>query len=118
MSFFGSFFGGTNENEEGNVTFEATPQRGKLKAQIKLNLMRCGFTNLEVKEVLDVIALSEADIKIAEDSLKNININNPDPTRAMHAALEDIRRYKKEMAYNVRKKIFEIMARKKAMRRS
>lgn len=118
MSFFGSFFNGTNENEDGNVTFEATPQRGKLKTQIKLNLMRCGFTNMEVKEVLDVIALSEADIKIAEDSLKNININNPDPTRAMHAALEDIRRYKKEMAYNVRKKIFEIMARKKAMRHS
>ena len=45
------------------------------------------------------------------------NINNPDPTRSMHAAIEDIRRYQKELAYDVRKKIMEIMQRKRAMRR-
>ena len=62
------------------------------------------------------LELAETDIRIAEDSLNHVNINNPDPTRAMHAALEDIRRYQKELQYNVRKKIIEIMARKRAMR--
>ena len=71
---------------------------------------------MEVKEVLDVITLAEADIRIAEDSLAQINVNNPDPTRAMHAAMQDIRRYQKELEYNIRKKIMEIMARKRAMK--
>lgn len=118
MGFLGNFFRGSNNNNDGEPSFEATSKRGGLKTQLTLRLMQCGFTEMEIKEVLDVITLAEADIKIAEDSLNHININNPDPTRAMHAALEDIRRYQKEMEYNVRKKIFEIMARKKAMRRS
>lgn len=103
-----------NAEEEG-TTFEATVNRGNLKNQLALQLMGCGFTQLEVKEVLDVIALAEADIKIAEDSLAHVNINNPDPTRSMHAAIEQIRQYKKEAAYNVRKKIMEIIARKQQM---
>ncbi|MDO5305464.1 MAG: hypothetical protein Q4E87_07830 [bacterium] len=105
-----------NAEEEG-TTFEATANRGNLKNQLALQLMGCGFTQLEVKEVLDVIALAEADIKIAEDSLAHVNINNPDPTRSMHAAIEQIRQYKKEAAYNVRKKIMEIIARKQQMGR-
>lgn len=72
---------------------------------------------MEINEVLDVITLAEADIKIAEDSLNHVNINNPDPTRSMHAAIEDIRRYQKELAYNIRKKIIDIMKRKQSMRR-
>lgn len=105
-----------NAEEEG-TTFEATANRGNLKNQLALQLMGCGFTQLEVKEVLDVIALAEADIKIAEDSLAHVNINNPDPTRSMHAAIEQIRQYKKEAAYNVRKKIMEIIARKQQIGR-
>ncbi len=102
------------QNEE-EVTFEATANRSNLKTQLSLQLMQCGFTKLEIKEVLDVITLAETDIRIAEDSLAHVNINNPDPTRAMHAALEQIRNYKKEAAYNIRKKIMEIIARKKQM---
>ncbi len=103
------------QNEGKDVTFEATVNRSNLKNYLGLQLLKCGFTRMEVKEVLDVIALAEADIKIAEDSLAHVNINNPDPTRAMHAALEQIRQYKKEAAYNIRKKIMDIIARKKQM---
>lgn len=103
--------------EDEQTTFEATANRGNLKNQLALQLMGCGFTQLEVREVLDVIALAEADIKVAEDSLAHVNINNPDPTRSMHAAIEQIRQYKKEAAYNVRKKIMDIIARKQQMGR-
>lgn len=103
--------------EDEETTFEATANRGNLKNQLALQLMGCGFTQLEVREVLDVIALAEADIKVAEDSLAHVNINNPDPTRSMHAAIEQIRQYKKEAAYNVRKKIMDIIARKQQMGR-
>ncbi len=103
--------------KDDKTTFEATPQRGNLKNQLALKLLQCGFTKLEIKEVLDVIALAEADIRIAEDSLAHVNINNSDPTRSMHAALEKIRQYKKEADINIRKKIEEIIARKKQMQR-
>ena len=103
--------------QEEPTTFESTENRSNLKNQLALQLMQCGFTQLEVREVLDVITLAEADIKVAEDSLAHVNINNPDPTRSMHAAIEQIRQYKKEAAYNVRKKIMEIIARKQQMGR-
>ena len=55
--------------QEEPTTFEATENRSNLKNQLALQLMQCGFTQLEVREVLDVITLAEADIKVAEDSL-------------------------------------------------
>ncbi|MGN0006237.1 MAG: hypothetical protein ACI37Z_09760 [Candidatus Gastranaerophilaceae bacterium] len=112
MGLFGNFFSTSNE-----PTFGTSASRENLKQQLALNLKRRGFTEMEVNEVLDVITLAEADIKIAEDSLNHVNINNPDPTRSMHAAIEDIRRYQKELAYNLRKKIIDIMKRKQSMRR-
>lgn len=113
MGLFGNFFSTSDDN----TGFGTTASRENLKQQLALNLRRRGFTEMEVNEVLDVITLAEADIKIAEDSLNHVNINNPDPTRSMHAAIEDIRRYQKELAYNLRKKIIDIMKRKQAMRR-
>lgn len=114
MGLFDFFTGGDNSQD---TVIEITKNRGTLKNNIRVSLMRCGFTEMEVNEVINVIELAEADIRIAEDSIKHCNINNPDPTRSMHAAIEDIRRYQKELAYDVRKKIMEIMQRKRAMRR-
>ena len=114
MGLFDFFTGGDNSQD---TVIEVTKNRGTLKNNIRVSLMRCGFTEMEVNEVINVIELAEADIRIAEDSIKLCNINNPDPTRSMHAAIEDIRRYQKELAYDVRKKIMEIMERKRAMRR-
>ncbi len=114
MGFLNFFNGG--QKGEGQPTFGTTADRNALKKKLELNLRKRGFSRMEVKEVLDVITLAEADIKIAEDSLAHINVNNPDPTRAMHAAMQDIRRYQKELEYNIRKKIMDIMARKRAMR--
>lgn len=116
VGFFGNFFGGNKEQQDDSYLFEATPQRGVLKAKIKKTLKMRGFSDMEIKEIIDVIVLAEADIKIAEDSLAHVNINNNDPTRTMHAAIQDIKKYEKELAYNVRKKIMEIMARKRAVR--
>lgn len=113
MGLFGNFFNTSSDN----TAFGTTASRENLKQQLSLNLRRRGFTEMEINEVLDVITLAEADIKIAEDSLNHVNINNPDPTRSMHAAIEDIRRYQKELAYNIRKKIIDIMKRKQSMRR-
>lgn len=113
MGLFGNFFSTSDDN----TAFGTTASRENLKQQLALNLRRRGFTEMEVNEVLDVITLAEADIRIAEDSLNHVNINNPDPTRSMHAAIEDIRRYQKELAYNLRKKIIDIMKRKQAMKR-
>lgn len=114
MGLFDFFTGGDNSQD---TVIEVTKNRGTLKNNIRVSLMRCGFTEMEVNEVINVIELAEADIRIAEDSIKHCNINNLDPTRSMHAAIEDIRRYQKELAYDVRKKIMEIMERKRAMRR-
>ena len=113
MGLFGNFFNTSDDN----TAFGTTASRENLKQQLALNLSRRGFTEMEVNEVLDVITLAEADIRIAEDSLNHVNINNPDPTRSMHAAIEDIRRYQKELAYNLRKKIIDILKRKQAMKR-
>lgn len=107
-----------NNNDDSDASFEATPRRGNLKLQLSVLLKKYGFTKLEIKEVLDVIALAEADIRVAEDSLAHVNINNPDPTRSMHAALEQIKSYKDEVAYDVRKKIMEIIARKKQVKKA
>ena len=114
MGLFNFF--GDNKNDDQYIG-EVSVHRGKLKTKIKHYLKRRGFSTMEINEIMDVITLAEADIKIAEDSLAHVNINNPDPTRAMHAALEDIRKYEKELAYNVRKKIMDIMMRKKAMKK-
>jgi len=117
VGLFANLFnpGGNNEKED-PYFYEVSHKRGALKAKLKYQLKIRGFSDMELKEIIDVIELAEADIRVAEDSLAHVHINNPDPTRAMHAALEDIRRYEKELAYNVRKKILEILARKRAVR--
>lgn len=115
MGFLSNLFGGNQGPSDDSYLFEATPERAVIKAKMKRALKLRGFSDMEITEILDVITLAEADIQIAEDSLAHININNPDPTRAMHAAIQDIKKYEKELAYNVRKKILEIMARKRSV---
>ncbi|MBQ2645093.1 hypothetical protein IJG14_05945 [bacterium] len=116
MGFLDNFFTGSTGNDGGGG-FEATPRRAQIKVELMENLKKRGFTQMEINEIMDVITLAEADMKIAEDSLLHVNVNNDDPTRAMHAAIQDMRKYQKELAYNVRKKIMDIMIRKQSMRR-
>ncbi len=113
MGFLGDFF--SNSNSKNNSFFETTTERENLKNQLTLRLMQYGFTRMEINEVLDVITLAEADIKVAKDSLNHVNLNNQDPTRSIHSALNDIKLYQKELAFNLRKKILDIIERKKTM---
>lgn len=116
MGFLGNFFK-SFEDDEGKNVFGATANREILKNNLAASLMQRGFTQMEVTEIMDVITLAEADIQIAADSLAHVNVNNPDPTRAIHAAVEDMKRYEKELNYNLRMKILEILNRKNSMNR-
>lgn len=113
MGFFDELFG----KKETNKTEQINKDRDKIKSDLEKILKTAGFTKLEIKEVLDVIILAEADIQLLKDSLIGTNINNSDPTPVMKKVMDEIRARQQEMAVDIKKKIQEIKKRKEQFKK-
>lgn len=112
MGFLDNFFG-----KEKSQTEKIKEERDKIKTTLENNLKQLGFTKLEINEVIDVITLAEADIKVLKDSLIGTNINNSDPTPIMKKVMDEIRERQQQMAADIKVKVEQIKKRKADFRK-
>lgn len=107
MGFFDNFFGTKKTKTE-----QIQEDRDKIKNTLDANLKKIGFTALEIKEVLDIVTITEANIQILKDSLIGTNINTENPLPIMEKVTLEIRQLQQEMAVGIKKKVQEIQKRK------
>lgn len=107
MSFLERFF-----KEKKTKTEQINEDRDKIKNTMAANLQKIGFTKLEISEVVDIITVTESEIKILKDSLIGTNINTNDPTPIMKKVFDEIRVLQQQMAVDIKKKVAEIQKRK------
>ncbi len=107
MGFLDSFFG-----KEKTQTEKIKEDRDKIKTVLQGNLQKLGFTRLEIKEVLDIVTITEAEIQVLKDSLIGTNINNPDPLPIMEKVRDEIRALQQKMATDIKLKVQQIQKRK------
>lgn len=112
MGFFDNIFG-----NEKTKTEKIKEDRNKTKKILDDNLKKIGFTDLEIKEVLDIITITEANIQIQKDSLVGIDINNSNPSLIMEKVTNEIKELQQQMAVDIKKKVQEIQKRKADFRK-
>lgn len=93
---------------------EVIDERNKIKENISNNFKtQLGFTNLEVKELLDLVTLAEAEIEEIKRGLANVNINNPNTEIDVENAVKKINQVSQQMYEDIKTKAAIIMQRKK-----
>ncbi len=97
---------------EENKTEEIMEKRSEIKVTMAQNLKNIGFTDSEVKEVLDILEKSEKDVQEQKDLLIGTNINNDYTDIVMKQIFDEIRGIEIKAAADIRSKIAEIRSRK------
>ena len=99
-----------------NKTEEINSERNKLKDSITANLERIGFSKDEIYEVISILNKGESYIQMLKNELigTNINVNANESVNILNEKLREIRAKELEIAEDIRKKIAEIIDRKKA----
>lgn len=101
-------------NKEKDQYKELMDERSKIMEEFKTNYKtKLGFTDLEVKEVLDVFNLAQVEIEEIKRSLANVNMNNPNTEQDVQKAVEEINKISMKMYEDIRLKTAEILKRKK-----
>lgn len=92
-------------------------ERDKIKNDIAKNFKeQLNFTDLEIKEILDIVTLAETDIAEIKRGLTNVNINNPNTEKDVQRITKQINDIGIQMSEDIKKKAQEIMQRKKLFR--
>lgn len=95
-----------------NRTKKINEERENQKNILITNLLNIGFSEEDVKEVIEIIVKAEKDIQEQKDLLIGTNINVDDVNLAMKPSFDEIRRLQQKMALDIRTKIAEIKQRK------
>ena len=95
-----------------NRTKKINEERENQKNIMITNLLNIGFSEEDVKEVIEIIVKAEKDIQEQKDLLIGTNINVDDVNLAMKPSFDEIRRLQQKMALDMRTKIAEIKQRK------
>ena len=95
-----------------NKTKKINEERENQKNIMITNLLNIGFSEDDVKEVIEIIVKAEKDIQEQKDLLIGTNINVDDVNLAMKPSFDEIRRLQQKMALDIRTKIAEIKQRK------
>lgn len=95
-----------------NRTEKINEERENQKNIMVTNLLNIGFSEDDVKEVIEIIVKAERDIQEQKDLLIGTNINVDDVNLAMKPCFDEIRRLQQKMARDIRVKIAEIKQRK------
>lgn len=103
------FFG---KKKEENLTKKIEEDREKIKETMVANLKKLNFTNMEINEVMELIAVAETKIQILKDSLIGSNINNDDPTPQMKQVHDEIMAIQQQLAADIKNKVAQIRERK------
>ena len=92
-------------------------ERNKIKNDIAKNFReKLNFTDLEIKEVLDIVTVAEAEIDEIKRSIARVNYNNPNTERDVENATNQINEISKQMAESIQKKAREIVERKNKLK--
>ena len=94
-----------------NRTKKINEERENQKNIMITNLLNIGFSEEDVKEVIEIIVKAEKDIQEQKDLLIGTNINVDDVNLAMKPSFDEIRRLQQKMALDMRTKIAEIKQR-------
>lgn len=95
-----------------NRTKKINEERENQKNIMITNLLNMGFSEEDVKEVIEIIIKAEKDIQEQKDLLIGTNINVDDVNLAMKPSFDEIRRLQQKMASDIRFKIAEIRQKK------
>ena len=95
-----------------NRTEKINEERENQKNIMVTNLLNIGFSENEVKEVMEIIIKAENDVQVQKDLLFGTNINVDDVNLTMKPIFDEIRRIHKQAAADIRAKIAEIRQRK------
>ncbi len=95
-----------------NRTEKINEERENQKNIMITNLLNIGFSEEDVKEVIEIIIKAEKDIQEQKDLLIGTNINVDDVNLAMKPSFDEIRRLQQKMASDIRFKIAEIRQKK------
>ncbi len=95
-----------------NRTEKINEERENQKNIMVTNLLNIGFSEDDVKEVIEIIVKAEREIQEQKDLLIGTNINVDDVNLAMKPCFDEIRRLQQKMAKDIRVKIAEIKQRK------
>ncbi len=95
-----------------NRTEKINEERENQKNIMITNLLNMGFSEEDVKEVIEIIIKAEKDIQEQKDLLIGTNINVDDVNLAMKPSFDEIRRLQQKMASDIRFKIAEIRQKK------
>lgn len=106
-------FDNHKKDNEKSQTEKINDARVQLKKTMQQNLKRIGFSNSEIKEVMEIITDTEQEIQMKKDALVGTNINNDHVGETMQKMFYDIRQLEFKMAADIRAKIAEIKARKR-----
>lgn len=91
--------------------------RDKIRKIVDENLKKIGFTNLEIKEVLDIITITETEIQALRDSLIITNVNQDNQQLIMDKLTNEIKELQVQMATDIKNKVKSIQKRKAEFRK-
>lgn len=114
IDFFYQLF--NKEKDDRKIVID---ERNKIKNDISQKFKtELGFTDLEVREILDIATLAEVEIEEIKIGLVGVNVNNPNTERDVEKAVEKINEISKKMYDDITKKAQFIMERKKEYNKS
>ena len=111
MGFF-DFFNSDTNNEASSEDMQE-----ELRETLRKTLGAQNFTEMEIKEVQNIIEIAEANVRILKDSLVQVKLTNSSPEAAILRIKEEIELVQSEMSDNIKRKIIEIKRRKLLIRR-
>lgn len=91
--------------------------RNELRETLRNTLGAHRFTEMEIKEVQNVIDIAEAEVQILKDSLVQVKLTNPAPEAAILRIKEEVELVQARMSEDIKLKIIEIKRRKALMGR-
>ena len=100
------------KKKEKNLTKKIEEDRANIKETLVANLKKLNFTNMEINEVMELIAIAETKIQVLKDSLIGSNINNPDPTPLMRQVHNEIMAIQQQLAVDIKSKVIQIKEKK------
>lgn len=100
------------KKKEKSTTQKIEEDRQNIKETLAANLKKLKFTNMEISEVMELIAVAETKIQVLKDSLIGSNINTDDPTPIMKQVHDEIMAIQQQLAIDIKTKVEQIKKRK------
>ncbi len=99
MSFIDDLFASVSEEDENDK---------KLDALLASKLKVFNFTDLEIKQVRDIINIAQEDIELVKNSLSGVDVDSPNAEKIFSKAKNEILDIQSQMSKDIKSKISNI----------